>query len=179
MVRPHGMPMYKLTDSLPYMLNMIARHLGDAFSSELAEHELTLPMFRVLAALLQREEQRLGELSQMIQIEISTLSRLVGVMKARRLVSRRRQQNDERSVRICLTAEGRALIEKLVPRAVYYENLAVRNFPGGRIDALKSELRRMQDNVANLRGYARDNADQDATAKLSSSPRKVSTKKSN
>lgn len=100
-------------------------------------------------------------------------------MKARRLVSRRRQQNDERSVRICLTAEGRALIEKLVPRAVYYENLAVRNFPGGRIDALKSELRRMQDNVANLRGYARDNADQDATAKLSSSPRKVSTKKSN
>jgi DNA-binding MarR family transcriptional regulator len=169
--------MYKLTDSLPYMLNMIARHLGDAFSSELAEHELTLPMFRVLAALLQREEQRLGELSQMIQIEISTLSRLVGVMKTRRLVSRRRQQNDERSVRICLTAEGRVLIEKLVPRAVYYENLAVRNFPNDSLDALKSALRRIQDNVANLRGYSQDDADQDASAKLLSSPRKAAAKK--
>ena len=60
--------MYKLTNSLPYMLNMIAARLGEAFSAELAEHRLTLPMFRVLAALLQREEQRSGELSQMIEM---------------------------------------------------------------------------------------------------------------
>src|SRR5580704_14073110 len=119
--------MYKLTDSLPYLLNTIGVCLGEAFSAELSDHQLTLPMFRVLAALLQREEQRLGELSQMIQMDVSTLSRLVGTMKTRRLVSRRRQENDERSVRINLTAEGRALIEQLVPRAVYYENLAVRN----------------------------------------------------
>jgi DNA-binding MarR family transcriptional regulator len=147
--------MYTLTDSLPYMLNMIAARLGEAFSSELAERRLTLPMFRVLAALLQREEQRLGELSEMIQMEISTLSRLVGTMKTRRLVSRRRQENDERSVRINLTAEGRALIEQLVPRAVYYENLAVRNFADDKINILKSTLRQIQENVADLQQYAK------------------------
>ena len=146
--------MYKLTDSLPYMLNMIAARLGDAFSLELAEHRLTLPMFRVLAALLQREEQRLGELSQMIQMDTSTLSRLVGTMKTRRLVSRRRQEKDERSVRINLTAEGRTLIEQLVPRAVHYENLAVRNFAGDSVDALKSTLHKIQDNVSDLQRYA-------------------------
>jgi DNA-binding MarR family transcriptional regulator len=146
--------MYKLTNSLPYMLNMIAARLGEAFSAELAEHRLTLPMFRVLAALLQREEQRLGELSQMIQMDVSTLSRLVGTMKTRRLVSRRRQENDERSVRINLTAEGRALIEQLVPRAVYYENLAVRDLAAGKIDDLKSTLFKIQENVSDLQRYA-------------------------
>lgn len=164
--------MYKLTNSLPYMLNMIAARLGEAFSAELAEHHLTLPMFRVLAALLQRQEQRLGELSQMIQMDVSTLSRLVGTMKTRRLVSRRRQENDERSVRIDLTAEGRALIEQLVPRAVYYENLAVRDFNADKIDDLKSTLFKIQENVSDLT--------QDATPALaaktgakSSRPRKL------
>ncbi len=160
--------MYKLTNSLPYMLNMIAGCLGDAFSIELAEHRLTLPMFRVLAALLEREDQRLGELSQMIQMESSTLSRLVGTMKNRRLVSRRRQQNDERSVQISLTAEGRGLIEQLAARAVYYENLAVKNFDTPRINALKETLREMQHTVAGLRGYAqrRPTADLDRKSSL-------------
>jgi MarR family transcriptional regulator, organic hydroperoxide resistance regulator len=159
--------MYKLTNSLPYMLNMIAARLGDAFSAELAEHRLTLPMFRVLAALLQREEQRLGELGQMIQMDVSTLSRLVGTMKTRRLVSRRRQENDERSVRINLTAEGRALIEKLVPRAVYYENLAVRDFAVGKIDDLKSTLFKIQENVSDLQRYATPAPTAKGGAKLS------------
>jgi DNA-binding MarR family transcriptional regulator len=164
--------MYKLTNSLPYMLNMIAARLGEAFSAELAEHRLTLPMFRVLAALLQREEQRLGELGQMIQMDVSTLSRLVGTMKTRRLVSRRRQENDERSVRINLTAEGRTLIEKLVPRAVYYENLAVRDFAADKIDDLKSTLLKIQENVSDLQQYASPAPAVKTGAKLSR-PRKL------
>jgi DNA-binding MarR family transcriptional regulator len=168
--------MYKLTDSLPYMLNMIAARLGDAFSSELEEHQLTLPMFRVLAALLEREEQRLGELGQMIQMETSTLSRLVGTMKSRRLVSRRRQQNDERSVQISLTTEGRGLIERLVPRAVYYENLAVRNFGAGSVDVLKSTLHKIQNNVADLQGHEEHTPPLHTEAK-SSRNRKIAVKR--
>jgi MarR family transcriptional regulator, organic hydroperoxide resistance regulator len=167
--------MYKLTDSLPYLLNTIGVCLGEAFSAELSDHQLTLPMFRVLAALLQREEQRLGELSQMVRIEGSTLSRLVGTMKSRRLVSRRRQRGDERSVQISLTAEGRVLAERLVPRAVYYENLAVRNFDDASIDNLKETLRKMQDNVAGLMGSAARRPILDMTTKPS--PRRKSAAK--
>jgi DNA-binding MarR family transcriptional regulator len=167
--------MYKLTDSLPYLLNTIGVCLGEAFSAELSDHALTLPMFRVLAALLQREEQRLGELSQMVRIEGSTLSRLVGAMKSRRLVSRRRQRGDERSVQISLTAEGRVLVERLIPRAVYYENLAVRNFDDASIDDLKDSLRQMQDNVAGLTGHAARRPTLEMTAK--SSPRRKSAAK--
>ena len=122
------------------MLNMIAAYLEDAFAAELADLELTVPMFRVLAALLERPDQRLGELGEMSRTESSTLSRLIGTMKNRRLVLRRRQKNDERSLQISLTPEGRAMIERLVPRAVYYENLAVRNFERASVDDLKDTL---------------------------------------
>jgi len=157
--------MFKLTDSLPYMLHMVAACLEEAFSSELADHQLTIPMYRVLAALLEREDQRLGELGEMTGIESSTLSRLIGTMKGRRLVSRRRQKNDERSLHIGLTPEGRILIERLVPRAVYYENLAVRNFDTASIDVLKDALHRMQENVAGLKAFAQNRPPMDVTRK--------------
>lgn len=107
----------------------------------------------------------------MVQMDVSTLSRLVGTMKTRRLVSRRRQENDERSVRISLTAEGRALIEQLVPRAVYYENLAVRNFAASEIDDLKSTLLKIQENVSDLQHHATPAPAEKKRAKLSR-PRK-------
>jgi len=78
--------MYRLTDTLPYMLYTISNHLADTFAAELDEHGLTISMYRVLAALFEKEDQRLNELSAMIYIETSTLSRLVGAMSARGLV---------------------------------------------------------------------------------------------
>ena len=157
--------MYKLTESLPYMLNIIASCLEEAFSDELAEHQLTISMYRVLAALLEREDQRLGELGEMTRTESSTLSRLIGTMKSRRLVLRRRQKNDERSVQISLTPEGRALIERLAPRAVYYENLAVRNFDRSSVDALRGALHRMQENAAGLKAFAQTRPSVDVAGK--------------
>ena len=84
--------MYKLTQTLPFMLYTITNHVTGAFSAELAEHRLTIAMYRVMAALLEQEDQSLGELSEMIFIEITTLSRLVGAMNRRGLVSRHRSE---------------------------------------------------------------------------------------
>jgi DNA-binding MarR family transcriptional regulator len=108
-------------------------------------------MYRVMAALLEREDQRLGELSEMIFIEITSLSRLISAMNRRELVSRRRQQNDERSLRINLTSEGRGLLEKLIPRAQYYERLAIRKLSKQNVGALAEILSLMLLNVSELR----------------------------
>jgi MarR family transcriptional regulator, organic hydroperoxide resistance regulator len=143
--------MYKLTQTLPFMLYTLSNHVSGAFAIELAEHRLTIAMYRVMAALLEREDQRLGELSEMIFIEITTLSRLVGSMNRRGIVSRRRQVNDERSLRINLTAEGRALLERLIPRAQYYERLLTRNLDKQNIGTLGNILSLMLLNVSELR----------------------------
>jgi DNA-binding MarR family transcriptional regulator len=140
-----------LTETLPYTLYTISTHLSGSFTVELEKQGLTISMYRVLAALLERESQRLGELSDMVFIELSTLSRLVGAMKLRGLVSRRRQQGDERSVTINLTDEGRVLLEQMIPWAQHYEKIAIGTIGLDKIETLRETLALMLENIADHR----------------------------
>ncbi len=137
----------RFTDSLPYLLNRVGVRMGDLFSRELATHDLTLPMYRVLAALSERGDQRLTDLSAMTTVELTTLSRLVAVMQARRLVSRQRPDDNLRTVCIALTPAGRTLAGKLMPRAAHYEDVAMRGLDASGITALKSSLATIFDNL--------------------------------
>jgi DNA-binding MarR family transcriptional regulator len=132
--------LYRLTNSFPYMLNRVGVLMGDLFSRRIAGYGVTLPMYRVMAALWELPDQRLGDLAAMTTIEMSTLSRLVGEMKRRGLVSRSRLKDNGRTVAINLTSKGRSLVEELIPIAIHFEEVAVRNFPSSDISALKSVL---------------------------------------
>src|SRR5215472_5446868 len=81
-----------------------------------------------MAALWQRGGQRLGDLSEMTSVEISTLSRLVGVLQRRGLLSRTRPDSNARTVQINLTKAGRALVEQLIPLAQRHEEVGLRGF---------------------------------------------------
>ena len=65
--------MYRLTNSFPYLLNRVGVQMGELFSRRIAGYGVTLPMYRVMAA-LGTGDQRLGDLAVMTTIEISTLS---------------------------------------------------------------------------------------------------------
>src|ERR1700738_1481423 len=71
-------PMYRLTEAFPYLVTRVGVRMGELISRRLDRYGSTLPMYRVMAALWQRGGQRLGDLSEMTTVEISTLSRLVG-----------------------------------------------------------------------------------------------------
>jgi DNA-binding MarR family transcriptional regulator len=132
--------LYRLTNSLPYMLNRVGVQMGDLFSRRIAGYGVTLPMYRVMAALWERGDQRLGDLAAMTTIEISTLSRLVGEMKRRGLVSRTRLKDNGRTVAINLAPKGRSLVEELIPIAIHFEEVAVRDFASKHISDLKAVL---------------------------------------
>ena len=80
---------YKLTTSMPYLVARLGVRMGSLFSRRLASYDLTLPMYRVLAALSEKPGQKLGELSAMTTVELSTMSRLIGTMRARRRLRHR------------------------------------------------------------------------------------------
>jgi MarR family transcriptional regulator, organic hydroperoxide resistance regulator len=145
-----GKPLYRLTDSLPYLLNRVGVRMGDFFSRRIAGFGVTLPMYRVMAALWEKGDQRLGDLADMTSIEISTLSRLVGTMKRKGLVSRKRLEDNARTVAINLTAKGKALVEELIPIAMQFEDIAVRNFPKHGLSDLKSTLSQIHDSLGSL-----------------------------
>ena len=98
--------MYRLTDAFPYLIARVGVRMAELFAKRLESFGVTLPMYRVMAALWQRGGQRLGDLSEMTSVEISTLSRLVGVMQRRGLLSRRRPDSNARTVEINLTKSG-------------------------------------------------------------------------
>jgi DNA-binding MarR family transcriptional regulator len=117
--------------------------MGWLFSQRLAAYDLTLPMYRVLAALSEQPGQKLGDLSAMTAVELSTMSRLVGNMATRDLVSRRRLPGNERTVQIDLTARGAELAALLRVEAEHYEEVAVSALKASEIERFKRTLSQM------------------------------------
>jgi MarR family transcriptional regulator, organic hydroperoxide resistance regulator len=142
--------LYRLTNSFPYLLNRVGVQMGELFSRRIAGYGVTLPMYRVMAALWETSDQRLGDLAAMTTIEISTLSRLVGEMKRRGLVTRARLKDNGRTVAINLTPKGRTLVEELIPIAIHFEEVAVRDFPSKNISDLKNILAEIYESLKSL-----------------------------
>ena len=132
--------MYRLTEAFPYLLNRVGVRMGELFTRRLAAADLTLSMYRVLAALWEKDDQRLGDLAQVTSVELSTLSRMVGKLVGRDLVSRGRPENNGRTVRIGLTTNGNKLVERFIPLAMQHEDVSLRGFKAADVARLKADL---------------------------------------
>lgn len=138
---------YSLTDSLAHLLNRAGARTGDLFGRRLAPFGITVPMHRVLAALLERNDQRLSDLAAMTSIEVSTLSRLVGAMAQRGLISRERMEGDGRTVTISLTEAGGTLARRLIPLAIHHEQVSLQDLSPDVVARLKHQLIAIHDNL--------------------------------
>lgn len=137
---------------LPYLLNRAGSRIATAFSEEVRPLGATLQIWRVLAALRERDGCRMGDLSATTSIEVSTLTRLVDGMEKKGLVVRRRDEADARAVTLYATPAGRRLTQRLVPIAERYETVAMAGFNTAEAEALKAALKRLYVNMDRLPG---------------------------
>jgi MarR family transcriptional regulator, organic hydroperoxide resistance regulator len=142
--------LYRLSNSFPYLLNRVGVRMGELFSQRIAMYGVTLPMYRVLAAIWETGDQRLSDLAAVTTTEISTLSRLVGEMKRKGLVTRSRLEDNGRTVAINLTSRGRLLVEELMPIAVHFEHVAVSGFSDEEVARLKIVLRDIYQSLGSI-----------------------------
>ena len=143
--------MYRFSTSLPYLLAQLGVRMGELFSRELARDGLTLPMYRVLAALAEQvTPQRLGELAALTSVEASTLSRLLGNMQRMGLVTRGRPETNQRSLAVDLAPRGIELAARLIPRAAHYEAVATGDLSNQEAASLKAMLLRVDANLVHL-----------------------------
>lgn len=138
---------FQLGEYVPYLLSRAGVSIANTFSRELERFGITLPMWRVMSALLDEDEQRLGDLSRLTAIELSTLSRVTASMDRLGLVGRRRSGEDARAVLITLSKEGRRIAEAVVPRALHWESAAVAGMSEDEVRTLKALLQRLYGNV--------------------------------
>jgi DNA-binding MarR family transcriptional regulator len=144
--------MFDLKNALPFLLTRAGNRTAELFETrELGRHDVTLPMYRVLATLARHDDQRLGDLAELADMEVSTLSRLIGSMQTRRLVSRRRSGKDARAVRIRVTDQGRNLAQKLITAATTYETTMTKGLVPRQVQELKRVLAQIEETIATLK----------------------------
>jgi DNA-binding MarR family transcriptional regulator len=139
-----------LDSYLPYLLNRAGARIATAFGEEVRPLGASLQMWRVLAALREKDGRRMGELSATTSIEVSTLTRLVDQMEKKGMVARRRDPADARAVALFVTAAGRRLTRRIVPIAERYEQVALEGFGAREAATLKAALRRLYANMEAL-----------------------------
>ncbi|MFL1382371.1 MarR family winged helix-turn-helix transcriptional regulator [Nocardiopsis protaetiae] len=138
---------YQLTESVSYLVNRLGVRLRELFTEQLAEHGLTVPAYRVLAALHHEGDQRLGDLASRTAIEQSTLSRLVSSMQRDGLVSRTRPEDNARTVAVNLTDRGRELVERVIPLVVEHERTITGGLGEEEVERFRRILRTMYENL--------------------------------
>ena len=107
-----------LENYLPYLINRVGAALVESFTANtLAAHDLSIAMWRVLAALSNNGGQRQVDLATMTSTDASTLSRLVTRLVRIGLVTRSRSKQSSREVLMALSPKGAALVDRLIPIA--------------------------------------------------------------
>jgi DNA-binding MarR family transcriptional regulator len=140
--------MLDLNEYLPYLINRVGNAISDAFAEVLAKHDLSISMWRVLAVLLHGGPQSMTTLAELTTVELSTLSRLVGTMQRRGLVTRKRGGNDARYVSVALTARGSALTKRLVPPAADLEDRMIASMDSTDIATLRRLLHKLHATIS-------------------------------
>jgi MarR family transcriptional regulator, organic hydroperoxide resistance regulator len=137
-----------LASYLPYLVNRLGSALVASFTATaLAQHDLNIDAWRVMAVLANRGAQRQIDLAALTSIEVSTLSRLVTRMVRMGLVTRRRSQASNREVVVELAAKGRSLVARIIPLAHQLEATAARSIPAKDMAVVKRALQRMFENM--------------------------------
>jgi DNA-binding MarR family transcriptional regulator len=135
--------MLDLSEYLPYLINRVGGAVSDAFGDELAKDALTISMWRVLAVLIHNGSQYMTNLAELTTIEPSTLSRLIGTLQRRGLVTRKRNGSDGRLVSVALSARGTALTTRLLPAAADLQDRMIAGMPPADVATLRRLLKKL------------------------------------
>jgi DNA-binding MarR family transcriptional regulator len=95
-----------------FALHSAARAATALYRPLLDELGITYPQYLVLLVLWERDGRSVSELGEQLRLDSGTLSPLLRRLEAAGLVTRARAADDERVVRISLTAAGEALRER-------------------------------------------------------------------
>lgn len=78
--------------------------------------DLTPPQFYVLATIGYAGELPFGEIGAKMMVTVSNLTGIVDRLEEKKLVLRRRDENDRRVVHVVLTEKGSKLYKNTIPR---------------------------------------------------------------
>ncbi len=113
--------------------------IGRLYRPVLAKLSLTYPQYLVMLVLWEGEPQTVGSLGARLYLDSGTLTPLLKRMEAAGLVTRRRDERDERRVQIDLTGKGRELRKS----AVHVPQTMADGYEGEGLEELRETVRHL------------------------------------
>ncbi len=142
--RPH----LDLSDYLPYLINRVGAAFVGGYERDLAQHGVSIAMWRVLAGLSTNGKQRQIDVAEITSIDVSTISRLITRLVSLGLVTRTRSETNNREVSVELSPKGRGLVNRLIPLARQLESAATAGISEADLAITRETLRRMYHTMA-------------------------------
>jgi MarR family transcriptional regulator, organic hydroperoxide resistance regulator len=133
---------------IPFLVNRAATAMLMFAASEFEPHGLTVPKWRVLFLLWERETCSFATCMELASIGAPTFSRLTATMEREGLIVRTRVPEDTRALDLAITAKGRALIESLMPVAITSEKKYLNGVTAAERAALRSALGKIYRNLS-------------------------------
>jgi MarR family transcriptional regulator, organic hydroperoxide resistance regulator len=138
---------YRLTDFPMHYFAAIQRQNQLNLGRSLREHGLTVPMWRAMSALHQKDGQTIGEIAQLAVLDRSSLGRLLDDMAKEGLVEREPLPDDRRALAIKLSAAGRRKFEAGLPLVQRHYQNVLKGVSADEFETLMRVLRRIKANA--------------------------------
>jgi DNA-binding MarR family transcriptional regulator len=130
-----------LENYLPYLMARASFLVSDQFHRQLEKSGVSVPFWRVLAALLDHPLLSVGELAKITLYKQPTLTKILDRMIELGLVRRMNCEKDRRRVDVSITDAGRHLVKGLVDQALMHEKQVLSAFSDADAATLRHVLR--------------------------------------
>ena len=131
---------------VPYRLsvasNAVSQVIARAYESS---HDLSMQEWRVIAVLGEAERLTQQGIVAKTKMDKVTVSRAARSLEERKIVRREANEDDARSVRLSLTAEGRKIYVKVIPAALELERDVLRGLSAREVADLEALLVRVEE----------------------------------
>ena len=135
----------KLDRQLCFAAYSVSQAFNRVYKPGLDRIGLTYPQYLVLLVLWEQDGQTVNQVGKQLHLDSGTLTPMLKRLEAAGIVRRQRDTQDERQVRISLTAKGSGLKEQAAEarRGV----ACATGLPAGEIQAMRDELMRLRDSL--------------------------------
>jgi DNA-binding MarR family transcriptional regulator len=134
---PSSQP-FTIDGQLCFALHSASRAMTACYRQGLEDLGLTYSQYAVMLVLWQHDAVSMGSLCEQLHLDSGTLSPLLKRLEKQGRVTRRRRPEDERTLEIACTEQGRALREQA--RGVQREVELATGMDGAELTALREQL---------------------------------------
>jgi DNA-binding MarR family transcriptional regulator len=114
---------WQLEGGIGFLLRLLEARYDGLYQNLTRQNDITPRQFGVLMALYQQGPLTPSVLAERMSSDRNTLSEMLKRMTARKLISKRENAEDRRSIQVQITAKGEAALLKVIPAAAKLQDL--------------------------------------------------------